>query len=750
MTRSIRALIGALDIRAALLSGAAFTLWAVPAMAQDEQAGEANPANTVETTRTQIDGQSAIIVAARRFVPEGASTASKSDIPLVETPQSISVITRDQIDLLSFIDAQQAVRYTSGAFGETYGPDPRFDFVTVRGFTPKYYIDGLANPATTTIAATGLDIYAFQTLEVLKGPASVLYGSAPPGGIINETTRRAASDFGGEFVLKGGSNRYLTGAGTFTGPVTDFLDVRVTGLYRDTEGEIDFQRVRRLFAAPTATLRLGSNTRLTGLAYYQYDNNLGGNGGFLPLYGTLLPTPDGRKIKRSTNLSGPADKYERRQSGLGYEFEHKFGGGLTFTSNSRWSRYNEQSPIGLYSGGGYTNITDPTLPSYYNTLAQWNFSYAERVSSFATDNRVAANFATGAVEHKLLVGIDYRNVRNVAAYNFDFAAGTIDAFDPIYDPAFQQDIGFPTRYNDQKLQQTGVYGQDQLAFGNLRVLLGARYDWVKARSATNTFLPVTTPAVFASQKQHKFTYRIGANYVTDSGFAPYVSYATSFEPVLGTDSITGDPFKPTSAKQIEAGIKYDARGLPDGVKLFATLAAFDVKQKNFVVTQAGQTPVFGTQGGLVEVYGVEAEVVARFNEQLSINAAYSYTHSEIKSDPNAPANVGYPLPTTPKHKASLFADYTFQKGALGGFGFGGGVRYSSESAGGLFAGSAPYVVTGSATLFDAIVHYDLPGWRISVNGSNIFDKNYVARCTGLYGCVYGAGRQIIGTVSRKF
>ncbi len=88
-----------------------------------------------------------IIIVARHYVPEGAETATKTDIPLIQTPQSISVITRDQIDLLNFTDAQQAVRYTAGAFGENYGPDPRYDFITVRGFTPKQYIDGARRPS---------------------------------------------------------------------------------------------------------------------------------------------------------------------------------------------------------------------------------------------------------------------------------------------------------------------------------------------------------------------------------------------------------------------------------------------------------------------------------------------------------------------------------------------------------------------------------------------------------------------------
>ena len=223
----------------------------------DAQAGE-----TVKTTRTQ---EGDIIIVARHFVPEGAETATKSDIPLIQTPQSISVITRDQIDLLNFIDAQQAVRYTSGAFGENYGPDPRYDFITVRGFTPKQYIDGLAVPASTTISAVGVDLYAFQSLDILKGPASVLYGAAPPGGILNEVSRRASPNFGGEVQLKGGSHSYFEGATTVTGPLSPMLDARMTALYKNAKGEIDFQHVKRLLLSPTATLKIGDNTKLTGL-----------------------------------------------------------------------------------------------------------------------------------------------------------------------------------------------------------------------------------------------------------------------------------------------------------------------------------------------------------------------------------------------------------------------------------------------------------------------------------------------------
>ena len=731
-------------LRTALVAGALLGANQLAAQTPEVLPTAAGDGETIRTTRGD-DGT--IIVTASRYVPQGAQTATKASIPLIETPQSISVITRDQIDLLSFVDAQQAVRYTAGVFGENYGPDPRYDFITVRGFTPKQYIDGLAVPATTTIQSTGVDLYAFQSLDILKGPSSVLYGSAPPGGILNEVSRRPSDQPGGEIAVKGGTDSFVEIAGTATGPLASFLDGRLTALYRDSHTDIDFTHNKRMLLAPSATLKLGNDTRLTGLAYYQHDDNFGGNGGFLPAAGTLLPNPNGR-IRRSTNLDDPRTRYLREQYGLGYDFEHRFGGTATFTSNSKWSDYDEKTSIGLYSGGGFTNTTDPALPSYYRTLQQYNFSYAEHVSSFTTDNRLSATLATGALTQKLLAGVDYRNVRNRAAFGFVFG-GLLDAFNPVYDRAFEVPPGYPTLYNQQRLKQTGVYLQDQLALGHLFVLLGGRYDWVRTASAA-AFGPVGAPPVFTGQKQEKFTYRAGVTYVSDAGIAPYVSYATSFEPVLGTDSVTTRPYKPTSSHQIEGGVKFDARGLPSDIKLFATLAGFDIKESNFVVAQVGQTPAFGTQGGEVEVYGGELELVARIREQLSINASYSYNHSRINSSPNAVGDVGAALPTTPRNKASIFADYTFQQGALAGFGGGGGVRYNSSSAGGLPSGSFPYIVTGAVTLFDATVHYDIPGWRFAVNASNLADRTYVARCTGAFGCVYGQGRQILGTVTKRF
>lgn len=715
-------------------------LLAGAASAKDDDESAAESSTPVKTVRSNIDGIPTIIVTARRYVPEGSESANKSDIPLIETPQSVSVITRDQIDLLSFIDSQQAVRYSAGVHGESYGPDLRFDFLTVRGFTPKQYIDGLAAPISTSIYSVGLDLYAFDSFDVLKGPASVLYGNAPPGGIYNQTSRRASSNFGGELGIKYGEDDFKEAFGTVTGAMAEGLSGRFTALYRDRDAERNYVSAKRALLAPTITWKIGENTQLTGLLYYQHDQVNGDTNGFLPVYGTLLPNPLG-KVNPDVNLGDPANRYIRNQIAAGWDFSHRFNDAVTFHSNFKWGRYRERSPTEVYGGGGLVNTNDPTQASYYRTVQQYNFSYAEDVNSTATDNRVDLNFDSGPIKHKVIAGVDYRNVDNVAKFGFTFA-NQIDLFNPVYAPVTPLQPGYPTPYNSEHMHQTGGYAQDQMQFGDLYFILGGRYDKVSIRNRLNTPVSATD--------QHKFTYRAGLNYVFSNGIAPYLSYATSFEPVLGNDSVTGEQFKPSTGKQIEGGVKFDARGLGDGVKLFATAAAFRIRQNNVVSTSPSITPVFGTQSGEVESKGGELEFVARIHDQLSINGSYSYTKTEVLAS-STPAEVGAQLPTTPKNKISLLVDYTLQRGVLGGMGFGVGVRHNSDSAGSLPGAFNPVVYYGQAvTLFDAIVHYDLPNWHFAVNASNLTDKLYVARCSGPAGCTYGAGRQVIGTVARKF
>lgn len=715
-------------------------LWAGAALAQpaaNPPAGDAaaNDDTGVKAVRT---GTGDIIVTARHYVPSGALTANKSAVPLIETPQSVSVVTRDQIDLLNLTDVQQAVRYTAGVTGENYGPDPRYDFLTVRGFTPIQFVDGVQAPITTTISNVGVDLYGFESVDILKGPSSILYGSVPPGGIYNMTSRRPSDHFGGEVGVRYGSYDFKQGEGTITGPLGGGFSARLTALYRDNDTEVKHVHNKRLFVAPAVTWKSGFGTTITALAYYQHDRLNGSTNGFLPIYGTLLPNPLG-KIPRDANYGEPKyNFYRRNQFGAGFQVTQKLIPGVEFENNTKWFHYNELQHV-IY-GAGLLDSDFNGVPDDYRTLVRYNFPYKERVNEFATDNRISANVHTGDILHRILVGLDYRNTRNNAMFGFA-GATSIDIFHPVYSNGpFVTPSFFP--YVDARQKQTGVYVQDQAKWGGLVISLGGRYDWTE----TTNYLAASD----RTAREHKFTYRVGANYVFANGIAPYIGYATSFQPIIGVDAITLRPFSPSTGRQIEGGIKYDARGLSPDVKLFATAAVYKIIQNNVVINAGSQvnTSIAAKQA---KVTGVELEVVARIHEQLSLNASYSYTNAKIsKTVPGGPP-VGSQLPTQPKNKFSALADYTFRHGMLGGFGFGFGVRYLDGSWGSIIGPfNAVVYKTKATTLFDGSIHYDIPGWRFAVTGTNIFDKKYVGRCASASNCIYGQARMITGSITKRF
>ncbi|WP_164857094.1 TonB-dependent siderophore receptor [Sphingomonas crocodyli] len=718
------------DIRfASLLLAGAAALLPVMAQAQTDVSEPAVEDNKTFETVQQDDG--AIIVTARRFVPSGAISASKTTVPLIETPQSVSVISRDQIDLLNFIDVQQAVRYTAGAVGENYGPDLRFDFLRQRGFIPTQYIDGLQAPVSSTIDNVGAELYGFEAIDILRGPASVLYGTTPPGGIYNLTSRRPSSRTDGEIQVKYGTDDYKQIAGTMTGALTNGISARITGLYRDRDSQTDYVTAKRTYIAPALTWDIGPDTKITGLGFYQHDKVRGDTNGFLPANGVLFDNPIG-KVRRSINLGEPDyNFYRRKQWSAGYEFTHRFGSAVTFTQNASWRDYEEYQQVVYPTGLGANN----------RTVTRANFPSAENSKQFAIDNRFDAKFATGTIEHRLLAGFDYRNYRNDAAFAFG-GATSIDLFNPVYSTTPIAPLALGAPYLDVRLKQSGLYAQDQIKMGGFILSLAGRQDWIERTSYA--FPPIT------KLKDDKFTWRVGGTYVTEAGIAPYVSYATSFQPIVGAQ-VDGTLFKPTEGKQWEAGVKYDARGLGDDIKMFATAAVFRIEQQNVVTLdpRAGTGGIPATaqvQTGEVKSEGVELELVTRIRQQLSINASYTYTDAKV-SKANEVDQRGARLPATPKHKATLFVDYTKATGPLAGLGLGGGVRYLSSSWGNQSVSNP--LISPSTTLFDAAIHYDIPGWRFAINGSNIFDKRYAGRCTP-QGCFFGQSRQVIGTVTKKF
>lgn len=693
-----------------------FLPMSVPALAQDDAGDD-------EQREQQIEE---IVVRAPGYVSTGSRSASKSDLPLVETPQSVTVISRDMIDLLNWTSLNESVRYTAGAVGEAFGPDERFDWLIVRGFDPVQFVDGVQAPIGS-VNNTGSDLYAFESVEVLKGPSSVLYGQTPPGGIVNMTSRRPRSDFSAELEAQLGEYDHMQINGDVTGAIADRISGRFTALYRDRETQVDFLTSERLLVAPAITFDFTPETALTLLANYQKDDIDNQSTGFLPAFGTLLPNPLGRvPVGRNIGETG-YNSFDRRQYNVGYDFTHRFGDRLSVQQNLKY--FDVEIDSKAVFGTGLLDADFDGVPDDFRTVTRSDFPFNEDITSFSVDTRGYLDFDSGLLEHTLLFGLDYRRYDGKSEFGFA-AAPPIDLFAPVYDAVIAPATIFP--FLDETRDQTGLYVQDQIRANDLVVTLSGRHDWVERDTDA------------ATVDDREFTYRAGVNYVFENGFAPYAQTARSFEPVAGAD-FDGNPFEPSTGEQVELGLKFDGETFSPDLNLFASVAAYRIVQDNVLTPDPDPSrPFFSVQTGEVEVEGIEFEAAARFRERLTLNLAYASIDTEV-TESNGP-DLGKELIAVPDITASALVDYTFQSGPLAGFGAGLGVRHRGE----LFGDPANQWKSGSVTLWDAILHYDTENWRLSLNANNFTDETFVDRCSSAANCFYGTRRLVTASITRKF
>jgi iron complex outermembrane receptor protein len=660
------------------------------------------------------------------FVATRSGTASKTDTPLIETPQSVSVITTDQVRNQGAESIGAALRYTAGVSGDVNGgSDTRFGGLQIRGFDmtmPGLYIDGLRVPSSNYVHFNGLEPYGAERLEVLKGPSSAMYGGSGTGGLLNYVTKLPTAQEFGEISVSGGSfNRYqgqfdMGGSANKEGTVL----WRLTGVVRDGETQVDFTKDDRIFIAPAVTFKPNDDTTITILANYQKDR-AGWGLQFLPASGTLWPN-NGRTIPVSFFAGVPGfDAFNTEIATAGYQLSHDFSDNITFRQNLRYAWQHNLEKV--FYGAGYT---DEATGSYARVGSMSN-SY---INSFAVDNQLQGKFTTGFLSHTTLVGIDYRNTSfRDTAYSVTTSTPDINVFTPVYGNDWT--IGGLTDNTGVKQSQVGLYAQDQIKLGRLSFQLGGRQDFVT--TTVDSGLANTTASTDASA----FTGRAAVMYNFDNGIAPYFSYSESFLPVLAT-SVTGQLLKPETGVQYEVGVKYQ----PTGLNALFTLAAFDLTRDN-VVTYAPPSYT-AEQTGQVKSRGVELEGTMSLAQGWNLRAAYAYVDAVLTQDP---VNLGKAPPTVPLNRASLWSDYTLQSGMFAGVQLGGGVRY----VGSTWGDDANTFKVGASTVLDALIAYSRDNWRLSLNMTNLADIRYVAACYGAAsGCFYAEGRKAIAKLTYRW
>ncbi len=647
-----------------------------------------------------------------------SGTALKVEAPLVETPRPASVVTREELEERNVQSLDETFRYRAGVLSGHFGADNDTDWFKVRGFDQATYQDGLR------VYREGFyqwlpEPFGLERVELLKGPASILYGEAPPGGVINAISKRPTDTAQGVVDIQAGTDEHRQLGVDTAGPVgqRDDLSYRLVGLYRDGEGDLDFTENERYYVAPSLTWDMTDRTSLTLLASFQKDDAFPANP-FKLAYGTVQNTPFG-KVEPSTNYSEPNyDTNERTQSAIGYALSHQINDTWSFEQDLRYSE------VDLLLRSSF--IFFQTSPRE----GQRGLVYRDgQIDSWTVDNRLVGKWFTERTENTLLFGVDYQDLNNKGKQNgaggFTFFGAPIDLFEPQYGNFTPVD---PADLIVQEIdkQQTGYYLQHQLRLDDRWVFLGgARLDQAEVDSINRS----------AGSKQvaddDQVSLSGGAMYLAPNGVSPYLSYTESFQPIAGTDG-NGDLYDPRTGQQLELGVKIAPRNL-DG---YVTAAVYRIEEENSLGTSQGG---FQIQDQERTTEGFELESVSYLTDQLELTAAYTYNDATIKEKATAGSERRAPL--IPRHQASAWLDYTFADLAPG-LKVGAGARFVGETEDGS-------VEVPSYTVFDMMAQYALtPEWQAQVNVTNIADREYVASCD--YWCYYGEGRSVVGSLSYRW
>ncbi|PIJ48364.1 ferrioxamine B receptor [Erwinia sp. OLTSP20] len=672
-------------------------------------------AKSAETATTPTEG----------YTTKVSKGATKTDRPLITTGQSVSVVTRQQMEDQGAMDVNQALNYTAGAFTNFAGAATRYDTVSLRGFhggdVDNIFLDGLRLMSDAgSYNILQVDPWFLERIDVIKGPSSALYGQTVPGGLVMETSKRPQFTQEGHFRLSAGTNSTTGAAFDYTNAINDQWAFRLTGITRNSDTQYDHTREEKYAISPSLLWQPDEDTLLLLRAYLQKDPS-GGYHGSVPGDGSITEH-NGFKLSNGfydgeTNL----DQFKRREQIYSVEFSHRFNDTWAFRSNASYSHSNVDLDQ-VYQIGWDTTNTD-LLNRYYS-------GSRSSLDAFAIDNQLEADFSTGAVEHKVVLGAEYHQYKN----DLSDASGYASQLNVLTGKAVGVNPDY-TFYNSQRrYYQTGIYLQDEMIWDKWHLDLSGRYDRIVSQTDNYDY-----GTRYRRQDDH-VSGRAALLYAFDNGISPYVSYSQAITPqsLSGQD---GNLLKPTTSEQYEAGVKYQ----PSGTSDLYSVAIYDLTQKD-----VGNRVIVGSYyepAGKVHSQGIELEAHNQLTPRLSTLASYTLNHVRYKD--SVDGNDGHTPYVTPNSMASAWAKYQFDYGIS----IGAGVRYIGKQ----WADNENTTRLPSATLFDASVRADLGAWSsqlkgafVQVNANNLTDRDYVAACYGTGYCYWGAERTIVATVGYDF
>ena len=650
-------------------------------------------------------------------LPGWTNSATKSAVAESKTPQVINTLSAQEIDKRHANSVNEILRYAPGVSTEVRGNTSYMSEYKIRGFTvDQEFYNGLQLPYNVTgNTKARIDPLLVESVDILKGPSSVLYGGASPGGLVNIQSKKPQQAARTELGFNTGNRNLKEGYLDSTGQIADSdWNYRLLGKATESDDQPHTSRYENYLVAPSVTWQPDNKTRLTLDALAQNSPSLTPSNP-LPL-AWLRSKYAGKRDYAGDEWSG----FKQRQWMLGYSFEHEFDSGWGFNQKARYFDIDTHQRSIYATGPG----------SEVNQLNRFAYTTDEDLRSFNIDNQVTKTVALGEWKHHLLAGFDYQKLNSHFHYRYASATPGIDMRNPDYSQVHEDALGLYTaQKNRLSYQQNGYYLQDQVEFGGLNLLGSLRYD--DYRSVTTDYLHNGDKAWVS---QDRVTKRLGALYAFDNGLSPFISYSEGFAPVSPQGTLTAKEVKPTTSKQVEGGVKYL---LAEYATTF-TASVFTIRQKNVVTSDPGFLNY--RQTGEVESKGAELSVIGRPTDNLNLIANYAYTHAintqDDKYQGKRPTQV-------PENAFNLWGDYTFENTPLKGLMLGAGARYtgpmeiSPANDAGKLGGTTQYDLAASYRMGEILP--SLEGLTLKASAQNITNKETLT-CYDATNCWIGRDR----------
>jgi iron complex outermembrane recepter protein len=663
------------------------------------------------------------------YMPE-SSVGTRTDTPLRDIPASIQVIPRQVLEDQRINQVREAVTNVSGVTPGAVGSQANAggNFI-IRGFQTdrdNLFVNGFRR---YNFLNRDLEVANIEQIEILKGPASVLYGQGEPGGILNITTEQPLSFSLYEIEGTIGSFDFYRPTIDITGPLTanDNVRYRLNTAYQNSGSFVDFIDTEQLFIAPVLSFDLGENTTVTLEGEYLNTSRINYLG--LPAVGSAIPNEFGQ-VPRSRNINDPDLELDREFFALGYRLQHNF--------SEDWSIRNGFRAELDYFDESFSFVTG--LETNNRTVNRGARFDERRIENYSLQTDVVGNVQTGSIQHDLLFGVEIAWLNSDdRLFNPDSALPSIDLFDPDYN---QPSIQTGEILLDQTERQilTGIYAQDLISIGeDLKILLGGRFDIAEASRDAPLFFDGT--AISNDQESNAFSPRIGIVYQPVEPVSLYASFSRSFQPSRANSiNADGSPFEPTTGEAFEVGVRTE---FLDG-RLAATLAAYQITKQNIVVSDPDR-PGFSLQVGEQRSRGIELDIAGEILPGWNIIASYTHIDAEITED-TRPEILGNQPSNVARNSASLWTTYEIQSGNLQGLGFGAGLLFAGDRQGDL----DNTFTLPSYVRADAAVYYRRDRWQAALNFKNLFDTYYFESANGRNGVFPGAPFTVLGTVSVQF